>query len=557
MSHEVVMTDDEPILSLLRPPGATGGPPDPTMLPDRALPGDPISPDALRDLGLDGVAEAIGARLAPELRDVFTIPLTGVDAVGYRHEVFADLRDPRVLGVARVFEEEAREFDRLRALSPHYPHVGDLMAVHATTYYVDLVDRLRTGLAELVVAGVIRSRAFTALARYAAAYADSSGFVRLRSWSRQVEQALREVRFTVWVRGGRIEVGQVGQEPDLEARVLELFERFREPAGASGTSLVRPREQGMDHVQAAILGLVGRLRPDVFAEVRGLAAAGTQATPDPTLQRAAHELGFYLGYLELLAPLEAAGLPTCLPELSIEIEEREKEKEKGAETETEKELTALDTWDLPLAVSLAAEQRVPVTNDLELRGPERILVISGPNQGGKTTAARTFGQLFHLAAVGCPVPGREVRLMLADRVLTVFERAETADDVGGRLGGELARLHRVLDAVTPHSVVVLNEIYGSTPLQDARRLGGALVERLIALDVPAVLVTFLDELSRFAPQTVSMVSTVDPADPTVRTFRVVRRRADGRAYAALLADRYRLDYAQIVDRIEPPAPRSA
>jgi DNA mismatch repair ATPase MutS len=255
--------------------------------------------------------------------------------------------------------------------------------------------------------------------------------------------------------------------------------------------------------------------------------------PDPTVGQVADELRFYLSYLDLLAPAEAAGLPTCLPEVSSDT----------------KQLHAADTWDLPLGLDLVADERPVVTNDLELGGEERVLVVSGPNQGGKTTTARTFGQLHHLAALGCPVPGRAVRILLADQVLTVFEREETATDLGGRLGGELTRVHRVLDRLTPRSVVVLNEVFSSTAAQDARFLGRRVLERLIEADVPTVLVTFIDELSRLGPRTVSMVGLVDPADPTVRTLKVVRRRADGRAYADALAARYGLGHDDLVGRL--------
>lgn len=71
------------------------------------------------------------------------------------------------------------------------------------------------------------------------------------------------------------------------------------------------------------------------------------------------------------------------------------------------------------------------------------------------------------------------------------------------------------------------------------------MERLVQLDVLGVMVSFIDELASFGPSTVSMVSTVDPADPATRTYRVVRRPSDGLAYATVLAQKYGLTYENL------------
>jgi hypothetical protein len=95
----------------------------------------------------------------------------------------------------------------------------------------------------------------------------------------------------------------------------------------------------------------------------------------------------------------------------------------------------------------------------------------------------------------------------------------------------------------------MNETFSSTALQDARFLGRKVLERMIGLDMLGVYVTFIDELSRLGPQTVSAVSTVVPGRPAERTFKIMRRRADGRAHARSIAEKHRLTFEEIKARV--------
>jgi DNA mismatch repair ATPase MutS len=124
----------------------------------------------------------------------------------------------------------------------------------------------------------------------------------------------------------------------------------------------------------------------------------------------------------------------------------------------------------------------------------------------------------------------------------------------GKLEDDLIRVGTILREATGSSVIVLNETFASTTLHDARFLGTKVLTKVMQLGALGVYVTFVDELATLGEQVVSMMSTIVPDKPAERTYKVVRKPADGLAYALALAEKHGLTYPQLTERLSPGEP---
>ena len=494
-----------------------------TCPPDRA-------PAFFGDLHLDQiVASLTDGRQEYELAPFFYRPLHSVESVRYRHHVLRDLERDDVIAAVRAFADGMTRMRKHLALADklHYARQQQRWFLEAGSVYCSVVTELANALAALD----LESSGFRSLHDYVASYAASDRFTSLAAETQDREDELAAITYEVHIRGNRVTVSESGGAPDVGEEVEQAFAKFRQ--GAVNDHRVRFREYAeMNHVEAQILDLVAKLFPEPFARLAGYCTRH-DGYLDPTVARFDREVQFYVAYLEYIAPLKGNGLAFSFPRVSGRS----------------KEISATATFDLSLAAKLRRDEPPIVGNDFYLEGPERVLVVSGPNNGGKTTFARTFGQLHYLASLGLPVPGRDARLFLPDQVFTHFEREEDIETLRGKFEDELYRIHAILERATADSVLIMNESFGSTTLRDAIVVGTEVMKHIIALDALCVFVTFVDELASLGDRTVSMMSTVVPDDPAVRTFKVIRKPADGLAYAAALAEKYGLTTASLRRRI--------
>ena len=491
----------------------------------------PAEPDFFVDLNLDQVvADLTDGRAEYRLEAFYRAPLPDVRTIRYRQRVFQDIERDDLRHRLGLFADEMVRMRRCvaQAAELRHPYQRERWVLDAAAGYCHAVEALASDLnnADLRSPGFLRFRQFLT------DYTSGQEFVTLATDTDRCRSGLAGIEYCLHISGNRIRVTPYDGQADYTTEVQDTFARFKQ--GAVKDYLVKfPRYAAMNHVEAGLLDLVAEIYPDQFAELDGYCRNHGDFL-DSIIAAFDRELQFYLAYLDYVEPIRKAGLSFCYPNVD----------------EHSKEIRAADTFDLALARKRSVTRSgTVVCNDLSLTGSERIIVVSGPNNGGKTTYARTFGQLHYLAELGVPVPGRTARLFLFDQLFTHFERGEAPENLRGKLQDDLIRIHNILDAATERSIIILNELFTSTSLQDAVFLGTRIIRTIVDKDLLCVYVTFVDELAALGDTTVSMVSTVKPEEPSTRTFKIVRQIADGNAYAIAIAERFGLTYPRLKERL--------
>jgi DNA mismatch repair protein MutS len=488
-------------------------------------------PSFFADLNLDQIVSSITVgKVEYNLKPFFYTPLSDIATIRYRHEVMQDLQHD-------VLFEKIKSFaQRMRAVREHlaqadkryYRYQKQRWFLEAVGIYCDAVNCFADNLA----ATDLRSRGFLIFREYFNSYSTSEPFTSLFAETNQLKADLSTVKYSLLIKNNSVKVCKYTSEIDYSADVEKTFEKFNQGA-VKDYRVQFPNGPDLNHVEAQILDFVTQLYPEIFSALDNYSAKNSNFL-DETISVFDREIQFYIVYLEHTSILKREGLKFCYPNTSNNC----------------KEIYDYEGFDLALAFKLMRDNSSVVCNDFYLNDEERVIVVSGPNQGGKTTFARTFGQLHYLAALGLTVPGKEARLFLLDRLFTHFDRQEDINNLRGKLQDDLVRIHEILNQATSSSIIIMNEIFASTTLQDALFLSEKIMERIINLGLLCVWVTFIDELASFAKQTASMVSTIVPENPTLRTFKIIRRPADGLAYALVIAEKHGLTYDRLKERIK-------
>lgn len=481
------------------------------------------------DLAIDRVLDSVLKNAESyNLRPLFRQLPKSLHVIKYRNDVLKDLSSAPLNGAAQAFCQSMAVMRRHLALADKSfnKYQAAFFSLQAMSVYCQAVAGLESAFSATPPTS-------DGLIEFAAAVRDyvlSKGFVDLSQETQLHQKALSEIIYTVLFDESSITVRPFSDEPDYNDVITSFFSRFQTEKKIDAEKTL---EGGVwiGNIQSRILDGVAHINPEIFSALCNFTAQG-QSFIDPVLTAFEREVQFYLVWIGFTDKLAKTGLIFSVAQLV-----------------DNKKIKAKNGFDLALADKLYEKGEKIITNEFYLEGQERIFVVTGPNQGGKTTFARMFGQMHYFANLGLSVPGESVCLQFFDAIFTHFEREEALTALHGKLYDDLVRIHQIIGSATADSLIVLNEIFNSTALKDAQFLANKILQKIIAIDAFGVCVTFMDELTKIGPQMVSVTSMVEPETPEKRSFHVVRRQADGLAYALSIARKYGVTYEQLKERL--------
>jgi DNA mismatch repair ATPase MutS len=425
----------------------------------------PNEADLLADLELESLIEAMaeGDSLVQEVsKRVLLHGLADPEAIVYRQHILQDcLENPSA--VRAIYELAVGSVQAERRIwgFASLPESVLYRSVQAMELFVERLRRLRD-LAEDNATGV-SSEGLTRLFAMLSSELDDEYLER-------IEAHLEELRFRRGVLvSARLGRGNAGTDYVLRQGTERRLRERLNPRGRSGYSFeVSPRDEGG-------MRALKDLREKGIALVAEALAASVEHVRS-FFELLASELAFYVGCLNLRERLASKGEPTCFPE---------------AAAAGSSELWAEGLYDASLSLHLA--ERV-VGNRIDADG-RRLVVITGANQGGKSTFLRALGQAQLMMQSGMFVAAEAFRGEACTGVFTHYKREEDPTMEVGKFEEELGRMGEVAERIRPGGLLLCNESFAATNEREGSEIGRQVVRAMLDSGIKVVLVTHMYDLA--------------------------------------------------------------
>lgn len=188
------------------------------------------------------------------------------------------------------------------------------------------------------------------------------------------------------------------------------------------------------------------------------------------------ELAFYVGCLNLYEQLYSKGEPVVFP-VPYSCKERK--------------FAVKGLYDVSLALVLKEQV---MGNTINGNG-RNFVIITGANQGGKSTFLRSAGQAQLMMQCGMFVPAEEFGANICSGIFTHYKKEEDSKMKSGKLDEELARMNDIVKDIRPNAFILFNESFASTNEREGSEIGRQIVRALLEKHMKVFFVSHLYDFS--------------------------------------------------------------
>ncbi len=503
-----------------------------------------------------GMLEFFNPKSAPAAEYFTTDPAV----IAYRNQTFTDLlNNPSLVDTLHKLVpvlQDITELRRLEADNGEGDTASYLSSMTEIELYISSVDILHEGM--LAVRNNLRGTAFKRLSDCVVELAESDYYRELNQKLQELTRRVREIRsVTIGVnldsqlRPAQAGVLSINARPFQSGEVLDKILRlnFKEDEYTCIANLVPFGKKQNDNQKTALSLAFNSAIADVYrSSLRSWKKIVQMYVLENTdfLLGLMPEIEFVVKGTQLQRKLLDRGCTLSAPLL------RPME---------EKIFRATELYNPAVALKLPEGEEV-VPNDIYFDNtPENamIYVLTGPNRGGKSVITCAIGLCQAMLQLGMYLPAKVCEISPADGIFTHFPTG--ADDTidKGRLGEECARLGEIFDAVTAHSLVLLDESLSSTGSYEASYIAAEVLAGPSQVGCRTLFSTHLHELAAELDRlnedaAKSSGVRIDTLVAGImgegkRSFRIVRAKPDGKSYARDIAERYGLTYDTILQKI--------
>lgn len=474
------------------------------------------------------------------------------EIIKYRQKTVLDMINiPELKDTLAKVHPILDDIQELRRLDMESANSGDsyLYSITEIELYVTCIDTLRAGFEPIM--DKIESPAFLELAKFVLELASSEYYAELNKKLSNLASRVHEVKsVTIGVNLDRelrpqsAGVISVNSEQFKSGRTLDKILRlsFKNDAFTTIAELSAFGKGQSDNKREALTAAFHSAIEDVFrSSIKGWRAIVGEYVLDNTdfLLRLLPEIEFVTKASDMIKKL------SCHPGCSVTMPKIMPEEKKA--------FSAVGLYNP--RVALAIDDEI-VTNDFAFDDEARIFVLTGPNRGGKSVITVAVGAAEAFMMLGLPVPAESAEISPVDAIFTHFP--EGADDTidKGRLGEECARLREIFDEVTENSMILLDESLSSTGAYEAAYIASEILTAFATMRVRGIFSTHLHELASSVSEInrkskenggISLDTLVAGIEEGRRSFKIVRKKPDGKSYARDIADKYGLSFENLME----------